>query len=115
MKQLFFALLMCSAAIGNLCAQQEKQISSPADPAIFDKEFIIQAHQSGLVEVMFGNLAQMQGKSEIVQDYGKMMESDHNKANKEIMNLADKNNISLTTNTRNGSEPIRGNENKIRN
>lgn len=102
MKQLFFALLMCSTSISYLSAQekngnspksQTENSKSPTENT--DETFAKKATEGGLAEVMFGKLGQNQGSSAEVKDYGKMMVNDHTKANQELKSLASKHNITL--------------------
>ena len=50
-----------------------------------------------MLEVELGKLAQKNGMSTLVKDFGKMMETDHTKANDELKNLAQAKNITLPT------------------
>src|SRR5438445_7984327 len=50
-----------------------------------DREFATKAAQGGMAEVALGNLAQQQGYSIKVKDYGKKLANDHSKANNELM------------------------------
>lgn len=53
-----------------------------------DVAFVNSAVESGMAEVMLGNLTQTRGSSESVLAYGAMMVSDHQKANEELKALA---------------------------
>jgi putative membrane protein len=57
-----------------------------------DKKFIKKAASAGLMEVELGKFAQENGTSQDVKDFGKMMETDHSKANEELKAIAQKNN-----------------------
>jgi len=58
-----------------------------------DRGFVTDAAASGMAEVMLGKLAQAQGASPEVKQYGAQMVADHTKANEELMALAQARNI----------------------
>ena len=60
-----------------------------------DEEFAMKAAEGGMMEVMMGELAQKNGASQEVKDFGKMMVTDHSKANDELKALAAQKNINL--------------------
>lgn len=60
-----------------------------------DEEFAMKAAEGGMMEVMMGELAQKNGASGEVKDFGKMMVTDHSKANDELKALAAQKNINL--------------------
>ncbi len=60
-----------------------------------DTEFAVEAADGGMLEVELGKLAQKNGMSSTVKDFGKMMETEHGKANDELKNMAQSNNITL--------------------
>lgn len=60
-----------------------------------DEEFAMKAAEGGMMEVMMGELAQKNGASREVKDFGKMMVTDHSKANDELKALAAQKNINL--------------------
>jgi putative membrane protein len=62
-----------------------------------DAEFAVAAADGGMVEVQLGELAQKNGASKGVKDFGSMMVKDHTKANDEMKALAVKKNITLPT------------------
>ena len=53
-----------------------------------DKMFAMKAAQGGMMEVRLGELAEQKAQSEDVKDFGKMMTTDHSKANAELTKLA---------------------------
>ena len=53
-----------------------------------DSSFVMEAAVGGMMEVEAGNLAQQNGMSQRVKDYGSMMVTDHSKANSELASLA---------------------------
>jgi putative membrane protein len=52
-----------------------------------DSMFVIEAATGGMMEVEAGNLAQQNGNSQRVKDFGAMMVRDHGQANNELKNL----------------------------
>jgi putative membrane protein len=77
-------------------------MSKPADtiataPAFSDNDFAMQAAEGGMTEVKAGELAVKQGTAAAVKSLGKMMVTDHTKANNELKKIAAKNNIVLPT------------------
>jgi putative membrane protein len=53
-----------------------------------DSTFVMKAAAGGMMEVEAGNLAQSNGNSQRVKDFGAMMVRDHSQANTELMSLA---------------------------
>src|SRR5438270_9124478 len=62
-----------------------------------DKDFAMKAAQGGMAEVALGNLAQQQGSSSKVKDFGKKLANDHSKANDELTQIASREGITLPT------------------
>lgn len=60
-----------------------------------DADFAVKAAEGGMMEVMMGELAQKNGMSQEVKDFGSMMVTDHSKANDELKALAAQKNINL--------------------
>lgn len=60
-----------------------------------DTEFAVAAADGGMMEVKLGELAQTNGASSAVKEFGKTMVTDHSKANEELIALAKTKNISL--------------------
>ncbi len=56
-------------------------------------------HQSDQKEIQAGRIAQKQGQSRAVKDYGKMLVKDHAAADKKVAELATKENIDLQAST----------------
>jgi putative membrane protein len=61
-------------------AQTTKQVQ-------MDNDFVRNATQGGMCEVMLGELAQRQSSSTEIKEFGKMMVNDHQKANEELKKL----------------------------
>lgn len=55
-----------------------------------DRNFIMEAAQGGMMEVQMGKLAQQNGQSDAVKQFGKRLEDDHAKANQELTGIAQK-------------------------
>lgn len=77
-------------------APVSSQLNS-STPAASDTAFANKAVIGGMAEVALGKMAAAKGASSEVRNFGKMMVSDHTKANEELMGIAKKNNISLPT------------------
>jgi putative membrane protein len=82
------SLFVCGLmAVGALAA--EKGLTSA------EKSFMKNAASSGEMEVQLGKLAQQNGSSQAVKDFGKKMETDHTAANDQLKSLASQNNVQL--------------------
>ena len=68
-------------------------LGSNTDSLDFDKDFMVQAASGGLLEVQLGQIAQQNASAAAVKQFGKMMVSDHTKANNELTALAKQKNI----------------------
>ena len=64
-----------------------------------DKKFAMEAAQGGLAEVELGKLATQKGQSDKVKQFGQRMVDDHTNANNQLKSLAQKDNITLPTDT----------------
>jgi putative membrane protein len=62
-----------------------------------DRQFMDKAAQGGMAEVELGQLAQQNGQSQDVKDFGKRMVTDHSKANDQLKQLASQKGVSLPT------------------
>lgn len=60
-----------------------------------DQSFIKDAAGGGMLEVQLGKLATEKAASQQVKDFGKKMEQDHSKVNRELKTLASANNIQI--------------------
>lgn len=58
-------------------------------------DFPQKAYSGGMMEVSLGKLAQQKASSYKVKEFGERMINDHSKANDELKNIAQKNNIPL--------------------
>ncbi len=62
-----------------------------------DHNFMMKAAQGGMAEVQLGQLAEQNGQSQEVKDFGKRMVTDHSKANDELKQVAAQEGVSLPT------------------
>lgn len=60
-----------------------------------DRQFMDKAAQGGMAEVELGQLAQQNGQSQAVKDFGQRMVTDHSKANEQLKQLAAQKGVSL--------------------
>lgn len=93
--------LVVAAASGSVLAQQGA-VSQPSAGASAtssldraDRRFVENAAMGGKVEVELGQIAQRQGASDAVKQFGSRMVQDHGKANDELKALAATKNITL--------------------
>ena len=95
----FFATGGCSntttrgANPGN--ADRNTAADRPTNLSLADKDFAVLAAQGGMAEVALGNLAQQQGLSSKVKDFGKKLADEHSKANDELTQIASREGITL--------------------
>jgi len=88
MKSTFFLALGLAAAL----------LSSPASAqSKADKTFITEAIQGNLAEVKMGQLAQQNGGSDEVKNFGKMLETDHGQANTKATQVAEALKVTVPT------------------
>jgi len=71
--------------------QEQGQMTSNAD-----RDAIKLLHQANQVEMEMGNIARTNAGSMGVKDYGRMLEQDHNKADKQLLNMAKQKQVQLT-------------------
>jgi putative membrane protein len=60
-----------------------------------DHTFMVKAAQGGMAEVQLGQLAQQNGQSQQVKDFGKRMVDDHTKANDQLKQVASQKGVTL--------------------
>jgi putative membrane protein len=63
-----------------------------------DNAFAVRAAEAGVAEVELGELASKQGSAPWVKEFGRMMVTDHSRANEELKELAKQKNITLPVN-----------------
>jgi putative membrane protein len=62
-----------------------------------DRDFVMDAAMSSMLEIELGRIAAQQGASDSVKQFGQMMVDHHQKANQELMTLASSKGITLPT------------------
>jgi putative membrane protein len=62
-----------------------------------DTTFINDAASGDMMEVQLGKLAQQNGTTQMVRDFGKLMEKDHSDANQKLMDVAKKMGYTIPT------------------
>jgi putative membrane protein len=62
-----------------------------------DRDFAARAAQGGMAEVEMGNLAQQQGTSAQLKEYGRALVEDHTKLSNQLKDIAAKENFMLPT------------------
>ncbi|MEG3860129.1 DUF4142 domain-containing protein, partial [Microcoleus sp. herbarium12] len=62
--------------------------NSPNSLSSRDSNFVMQAGQTGMLEVQLGRLAVQRGSSSAVKQYGQQMIDEHTRVNQELMQLA---------------------------
>jgi putative membrane protein len=72
-----------------------KDTASLSNASNLINEFVNKAGSGGMMEVEMGKLAQANGGSDDVRNYGKMLEKDHSEANAKLKNIAEKENIAI--------------------
>ena len=60
-----------------------------------DHTFMMKAAEGGMAEVQLGQLAQQNGQSQAVKDFGKRMVDDHSKANDQLKQVATQQGVTL--------------------
>ena len=71
--------------------------SSPNSLSSRDSNFVMQAAQTGMLEVQLGKLAVQRGSSAGVKQYGQQMVDEHTQANQELMQLAMQKGVEVPT------------------
>ena len=62
-----------------------------------DYQFVVDAAESSMLEIQLGELAQTNGSSSLVKEFGKTMVDDHTKVKAELKNLAEKKKFVIAT------------------
>lgn len=71
--------------------------TNTAKTSTSDAQFAKEAAQANLGEIKLGQLAQQKGTNSSVKDFGKQMETDHQHAQDQLKDAAEKENITLPT------------------
>jgi putative membrane protein len=91
MKSLMFLFsLLFLLVSANLYAQQERAMETE------ESDFLRKAVSGGKMEVELGKLAVERAASETVKQFGQKMVDDHSKANQELMQILNDNNINVS-------------------
>ncbi len=89
------ALLLTTGLLLPLAPHSARAADSKVDMS--DKSFITNAAEAGMAEVNAGSMAVGKSASEDVKTFGKMMVTDHNKANEELKTIAMSKSVELPT------------------
>jgi putative membrane protein len=76
-------------------ANEQKMDDTPAEKMEDDADWAVEAADGGMMEVKLGQLAQQNASSPAVKEFGRMMMTDHQKGNDELMAIAGRKNITL--------------------
>jgi putative membrane protein len=82
---------------GTMGNAQGSEQTGTASSRMDDKSFMKKAAEGGLAEVQLGQLAQQNGQSQQVKDFGKRMVDDHTKANDQLKQVASQKGVTLPT------------------
>jgi putative membrane protein len=91
------AAAMFALTVGTAVTAQDQKDKKAEDKPVTDAEFVIKAASGGMFEVESSRLAKGNAKSADVKKFAEMMITDHEKANKELMEVAKKANLGLPT------------------
>jgi putative membrane protein len=86
-------LLAGTVAVG----QMSGSTKASGNVSAADQKFMDKAAQGGMAEVEMGQLAEQNGGSQNVKDFGKRMVDDHSKANDQLKQLASQKGVTLPT------------------
>ncbi|MGH9572032.1 MAG: DUF4142 domain-containing protein [Candidatus Acidiferrales bacterium] len=78
-------------------AESSQTTTNTATTSTSDTQFAKEASQANLGEIKLGQLAQQKGTDSSVKDFGKQMETDHQHAQDQLKDAAQKENITLPT------------------
>ena len=93
------SLLLVGMAVAQNSPPNGPNTKSTANGGVLrtDRQFMDKAAQGGMAEVELGQLAQQNGQSTEVKEFGKRMVDDHTKANDQLKQLASQKGVSLPT------------------
>jgi len=86
------ALTVAIGCLGLAFAEDKKETKQGS---VTDQEFVMKASSSGLAEVNLGTLAAERASSPEVKKYFRQLVEDHTQANKELLAIASKKNITV--------------------
>jgi len=102
LSSMMIATMMAFTACNSNKSEDSKEVAEEQNEQKFedtkvedDTEFAVAAADGGMLEVKLGELAQTNGASSAVKEFGKNMVKDHGKANEELIAMAKTKNISL--------------------
>lgn len=102
LSSMIIASMMAFSSCNSNKSEDSKEVAEDLNEQKFDStkieddtEFAVEVADEGLLEVKLGELAQTNGASSAVKEFGKMMVTAHSKANEELTALASQKNISL--------------------
>ena len=98
MKRLFCAVCCLSlASLPALAAQHKASAKASDKTPMTDQQFVDFAGQTDMVEANLGQLAQSVAKSQAVQGYGKMLDTDHTNDYKQLQRAAKEADLTVPT------------------
>jgi putative membrane protein len=86
-----------SLLLGGTMAMGQMSGSAKGSVSSADQRFMDKAAQGGMAEVELGQLAEQNGQSQEVKNFGKRMVTDHSKANDQLKQLASQKDVTLPT------------------
>lgn len=89
--------LVLALTVGATAVAQDKQDKKGGDAPVTDEAFVIKAASGGMFEVESSKLAKASAKADDVKKFAEKMITDHEKANKELTEIAKKANLGLPT------------------
>jgi putative membrane protein len=93
-----FIFLLIFLLSGSLAQAADTKDKSQATKLAKDEStFVKEAAEGGMMEVQLGKLAQEKAADDKVKQFGKRMEQDHSKANKELKKIASDKGVELST------------------
>lgn len=92
-----FAVALAVAAMSVAPAFAQQSAKASGNLAATDRTFVKEAAIGGLAEVELGNLAKEKASNADVKQFGDRMVTEHGKANDELKQWAEKNNVTLPT------------------
>ena len=107
MKRIAFNLMLAASLLATAACDTDKNDSTEqaeemneeqlSEAMEDDAEFAVASANGGMFEVQMGELAQKNGVSADVKEFGRLMTIDHGQANEELKLLASQKNITLPT------------------
>ncbi len=98
---LFLSIFLLACQNNNNQSQQsntDESMNNSQNKVDKDIDFLNKAKQGSMMEIQLGKLAEQKGQSAAVRNFGRMMVTDHSKADSSLNSLAQQNNIMLDQN-----------------